>query len=96
MGRCGYRNKYEDLKIHTTEKLWSDFEHLSQVEEVRQDIQKYADNPDITPVDVSVRIKDHSNLHVTSKNKLGAGKKGKPVLVEVYETIWFNLDKPTS
>ena len=69
---------------------------MSQVEEeLRQDIQKYADNPDITPVDVSVRIKDHSNLHVTSKNKLGAGKKVQTSFSgSLCQTIWFNLDKP--
>lgn len=98
MGRWfGYRNNYEDLtRIHTTEKLWSDFEHLSQVEEeLRQDIQQYADNPDITPADVSVRIKDHSNLHVTSPNKLGAAKKVQASFSgSLCQTIWFSLDKP--
>ena len=70
MGRWfGYETNYEDLtRIHTTYELWDNFEHLAQVEEeLRQEIQTYADNPDITPIDVSVRIKDHSRMSVTSK-----------------------------
>ena len=96
MGRWfGYRTNYEDLtRIHTTYELWDNFEHLAQVEEeLRQEIQTYADNPDITPIDVSVRIKDHSRMSVTSRNKLGAARNLQSSFSgRLCQTIWFSLN----
>jgi len=98
MGRWfGYRTNYEDLtRIHTTYELWDHFEHLAQVEEeLRQEIQVYADNPEITPNDVSVRIKDHSRMSVTGRNKLGAARSLQSSYSgSLCQTIWFSLNKP--
>jgi hypothetical protein len=96
MGRWfGFRENYEDLtKIYTTDILASFFEELAIIEqELREEILQY-ESEDITPLDVSVRIRTNRHMRVTARNKMGAGH----VVPGSYskrlvQTIWFPLHK---
>ncbi len=67
----GYRGGYEDLtRIYTTRQLATWFTDLSQVEyRLRQDMQIYEQNPDLTPFDVGMRILQHPSMQVTGALK---------------------------
>ena len=67
----GYRGGYEDLtRIYTTRELAGWFADLALVEyRLRQDMQVYEKNPDLTPVDVGMRILQHPAMQVTSALK---------------------------
>jgi len=97
MGRWfGFRENYEDLtKIYTTPTLDSFFEELAIVEqELREEILQY-ESEDITPLDVSVRIRTHRRMRVTARNKMGAGRVVQGSYSKrLVQTIWFPLDKP--
>ena len=72
MGRWfGYRAGYSDLvRVWTTSDLWENFRFLSLVEEdVRSEIKRYAQE-NISPSKVAPRIRTHSALTVTGKNRL--------------------------
>lgn len=67
----GYRGGYEDLtRLYTTRELAGWFADLALVEyRLRQDLQLYERNPDIKPVDIGMRILQHSSMQVTSSLK---------------------------
>lgn len=72
MGRWfGYREGYSDLmRIWMTEELKDYFYDLASVEyEIRQDISYYK-NSSVTPMDFSVRIRQHPALSITAKLKM--------------------------
>ncbi len=97
MGRWfGYRKGYEDLtRIHTTEGIWSFFEHLALVEdELRSEIYRYEEE-NMTPLQMAVAIRDHRYLNVTAPNKMGAARARQISYSDsLNQTIWFPLDKP--
>ncbi|MFI6078348.1 Z1 domain-containing protein [Actinoplanes sp. NPDC051343] len=69
MGRWfGYRTGYEDLpRIWMTPSLADAFRHLATVEhEMRDDIDRYQ-RENLTPTQVSVRIRTHPALRITAK-----------------------------
>lgn len=67
----GYRAGYEDLtRIYTTRELAGWFADLSLVEyRLRQDLQVYEQNPELTPYDIGMRILQHPTMQVTSALK---------------------------
>jgi hypothetical protein len=67
----GYRGGYEDLtRIYTTRELAGWFVDLALVEyRLRQDLQVYEKNPELTPFDVGMRILQHPAMQVTSALK---------------------------
>ncbi len=97
MGRWfGYRQGYEDLtRIHTTEQIWEFFEHLALVEEeLRSEIYRYEEE-EKTPVQLAIAIRDHRNLNVTARNKMGAAKLRQTSYSDsLNQTIWFPLAQP--
>jgi hypothetical protein len=97
MGRWfGYRSGYEDLtRIHTTGRIWEFFEHLALVEEeLRSEIYRYEEE-DLTPAQMAVAIRDHRNLNVTARNKMGAANTRQSSFSgSLNQTIWLPLDGP--
>lgn len=97
MGRWfGYRSGYEDLtRVHTTPQIWGYFEHLALVEEeLRNEIYRYEEIP-MTPLQMAVAIRDHRNLRVTARNKMGAAKNRQSSFSDsLNQTIWLPLDRP--
>ncbi len=72
MGRWfGYRPGYGDLpRIWTTDKLADDYRFLSEVErDIRADIDRYS-SEQATPLELPVRIRVHSRMQVTARNKM--------------------------
>lgn len=67
----GYRGGYEDLtRIYTTRELAGWFADLALVEyRLRQDLQVYERNPDLTPLHVGMRILQHPAMQVTGALK---------------------------
>ncbi|RYG30134.1 endonuclease, partial [bacterium] len=73
MGRWfGFRGGYGDLpRIWMTKELRNWFRHIATVEaELRQDIERYVREPDLTPRQFAVRIRTHPSLRVTSAAKM--------------------------
>lgn len=97
MGRWfGYRHGYEDLtRVHTTERIWDFFEHLALVEdELRSEIYRYEEEQ-VTPTQMAVAIRSHTNLTVTAPNKMGAGRlKQISYSGLLNQTIYLPLDQP--
>jgi hypothetical protein len=92
----GYRQGYEDLtRVHTTEQIWSFFEHLALVEEeIRSEIYRYEEDR-TTPMQMAIAIRAHRNLNVTARNKMGAAKPRQTSYSgSLNQTIWFPLDQP--
>lgn len=96
MGRWfGYRQGYEDLtRVYTTEELEGWFRDLALVEaELREEIKVYEDQG-ITPRELAPRIRAHSSMRVTARNKMGAAKELQGSFSRsLRQTIWFELDK---
>lgn len=91
----GYRMGYEDLtRVHTTDTLWDNFEHLALVEEeMRSEIYRYEEE-NRTPAELAIAIKDHRRLSVTAPNKMGAAKTKQVSFSEsINQTIWYPLDR---
>ena len=73
MGRWfGYRHGYADLpRLWTTGRLIADFRSLAVIEEeIRDDISRYREDPDITPMDIAVRVRSIPGLAITSAAKM--------------------------
>lgn len=79
MGRWfGYRHGYEDLpRVWMTGEMQDIFYRLATVEaDIREKIRVYEqEEPDITPLDVAVRIRQIPGLAVTARNKMRAARK---------------------
>lgn len=79
MGRWfGYRHGYEDLpRVWMTRELEDIFYRLATVEaDIREKIRVYEqEEPDITPLDVAVRIRQIPGLAVTARNKMRSARK---------------------
>lgn len=96
MGRWfGYRPNYEDLvRIFTTQRLSDCFEHLSLVEsDLRSQIARYR-SEGMTPIDFAPRIRDHTHLRVTAKDKMGTAASIGGFALSTASTFWLPLDKP--
>jgi len=97
MGRWfGYRKGYEDLtRVHTTQQIAEYFEHLALVEEeLRSEIYRYEEE-NMTPLQMAVAIRDHRNLNVTAKNKMGAAHiRQASFSGSLNQTFWLPLDQP--
>lgn len=77
MGRWfGYRIGYEDLpRVWMTSELADNFMALATVEaEIREQIEVYERDEDITPLDVAVAIRQIPGLAITAKNKMLAAE----------------------
>lgn len=74
MGRWfGYRPGYEDLpRVWMTREMQDIFTSLATVEaDIREKIRVYEqEEPDITPLDVAVRIRQIPGLAITARNKM--------------------------
>lgn len=95
MGRWfGYRPGFEDLiRIFTPENINDSFAHLAAVEkELRDNFSVYTKEPRVTPTEIAPIIRDHARLNVTSRNKMGAGKKIRYYGRTTEQTIWFPLN----
>lgn len=79
MGRWfGYRHGYEDLpRVWMTKEMEDTFYRLATVEaDIREKIRVYEqEEPDITPLDVAVKIRQIPGLAVTARNKMRAARK---------------------
>jgi hypothetical protein len=78
MGRWfGYRDHYADLpRIWMTEELADWFRHLATVEaEMRQDINRYMNNPAENPLTFAVRLRSHPKMSITTKAKMKSAVK---------------------
>lgn len=98
MGRWfGYRAGYEDLtRIYTSDELLGRFKHLAQIEEeIREEIKMYEDEErNITPADLSVRIRAHKKMKITAPGKMGAARREHTSFSEsLAQTIWFPLNE---
>jgi hypothetical protein len=97
MGRWfGYRHGYEDLtRVHTTARIWNFFEHLALVEEeLRSEIYRYEEEQ-LTPMQMAIAIRSHTNLTVTATNKMGAGRLRQiSYSGSLNQTIWMPLEQP--
>jgi len=97
MGRWfGFRDGYADLtRIYTTVELEQWFRDLVSVEiEVRQDIQRYAEEG-LTPLDFAVRIRRHPALLVTDRLKMrNAHVEAMSFADQLVQTIVFPFDDP--
>ena len=74
MGRWfGYRRGYEDLpRIWMTRDMAQYFKDMATVEaEIRYDIEVY-ERERLTPLQFAIRIREHPELDITAKNKMGA------------------------
>jgi hypothetical protein len=74
MGRWfGYRPGYEDLiRVWMTTELFDWFRDIARVEtEIRLDIARYCEEG-LTPLEATIRIRTHSSLLVTARNKMHA------------------------
>ena len=74
MGRWfGYRRGYEDLpRIWMTRDMAQYFKDMATVEaEIRYDIEVY-ERERLTPLQFAIRIREHPDLAITAKNKMGA------------------------
>ncbi len=95
MGRWfGYRPRFEDLiRIFTPDVIRDSFAHLAAVEkELRDNFSMYTKEPRVTPAEIAPIIRDHARLNVTSRNKMGAGKKIRYYGKTTEQTIWFPLN----
>lgn len=74
MGRWfGYRNGYEDLpRVWMTSEMEENFFNLATVEaDIREKIRIYGQKePEVTPMEVAVRIRQVPGLVVTARNKM--------------------------
>lgn len=73
MGRWfGYRFGYADLpRLWTTSDLALNFRALARIEdEIRQEIAKYRELREATPLDLAVRVRQIPGLAITSKAKM--------------------------
>lgn len=73
MGRWfGYRRGYESLpRVWMPRNVADRFAHLSRVEiEMREEIQIYAENPNVTPKDLGVRILKHPQMQITRQGMM--------------------------
>jgi hypothetical protein len=79
MGRWfGYRPGYEDLpRVWMTVEMQANFSALATVEaDIREKIRVYEqEEPDITPIDIAVRIRQIPGLAITAKNKMHAARR---------------------
>jgi hypothetical protein len=92
----GYRQGYEDLtRVHTTRPIWNSFEHLALVEqELRGEIYRYEEER-LTPLQMQLVIRSHTNLRVTAPNKMGAAQLRQiSYSGSLNQTIWYPLDQP--
>lgn len=74
MGRWfGYRRGYEDLpRIWMTRDMAQYFKDMATVEaEIRYDIEVY-ERERLTPLQFAIRVREHPDLDITAKNKMGA------------------------
>ena len=97
MGRWfGFRPGYEDLtRIYVEESIAENFADLARVElELREDIKKYSQSiPPVTPLDLAPLIRDHHEMYVTARNKMGAGRPINPWLAgQIKQTVTFPTD----
>jgi len=79
MGRWfGYRQGYEDLtRVWSTAQIHTNYQHLSLVEEeIRTNLSIYEEDG-VSPVDIPILVRDHMNLNVTARNKLGSAGRAK-------------------
>ncbi len=78
MGRWfGYRKGYEDLpRVWMTAEMQDNFYRLATVEaDIREKIRVYEqEEPDITPLDVAVRIRQIPGLAITARNKMRSAR----------------------
>ncbi|MEH7181084.1 Z1 domain-containing protein [Neobacillus vireti] len=97
MGRWfGYREGYEDLtRVYTTKKLAGYFEDLALVEqEIRKELYRYEED-NITPAQVSVKIRAHKEMKITAPNKMGAARTVEPTYSsKLAQTIWLPFQSP--
>ena len=73
MGRWfGYRHGYEDLpRVWMTRDMRDAFKELATVEaEIRNDINLYYEDENVTPLDFAVRIRQIPGMSITAKNKM--------------------------
>lgn len=79
MGRWfGYRKGYEDLpRVWMTAQMQDNFYRLATVEaDIREKIRVYEqEEPDITPLDVAVKIRQIPGLAITARNKMRAARR---------------------
>lgn len=97
MGRWfGYRPGYDDLtRIFVEESIGDNFSDLARVEhELREDLKKYSQsNPPITPLDLAPVIRDHHDMYVTARTKMGAATSVTPWLSgKLKQTVTFPTD----
>lgn len=95
MGRWfGYRSGYEDLtRVFTSHRIADSFVHLAGVElQIRAEISRYEEEGK-TPKELSVMIRDHARLRVTSPKKMGRGTTLQSSFSNgLTSTIWVPLD----
>lgn len=79
MGRWfGYRPGYEDLpRVWMTSQMQDIFTNLATVEaDIREKIRVYEqEEPDITPLDVAVKIRQIPGLAITARNKMRSARR---------------------
>ncbi len=98
MGRWfGFRPGYHDLtRVFLEQRMSGLFADLARVElELRSDIRKYARQPNPpNPAELAPRIRAHPSMAVTSRLKMGAGRRIRPVNLEgsVRNTVNFPTD----
>lgn len=94
MGRWfGFRSEYVDLtRIWTTGQLSSWFKDLALAEEeLRREIERY-EREGITPREFGVRIRKHSSMLITARNKMGSARQiDQNYAGELIQTINFRL-----
>lgn len=95
MGRWfGYRADFIDLtRLWTTSELVSRFRHLALVEEdLRDQIQMYERDPELTPRLVAPKIRSHPAMLVTAKNRMGSAELVRQSYAgELLQTVRFRL-----
>lgn len=100
MGRWfGYRPGYADLpRVWMTKELEDYFEHLARVElELRGEIERYEQDPDVTPLDLGVRIRAHPRMTVTARAKMQRAHLQRSDFGErVHQTTHFDLSDALS
>lgn len=97
MGRWfGYRPNYADLtRIFVEDSIANNFSDLARIElELREDIKKYSlDKPTLTPKQLAPVIRNHHDMYVTARGKMGAGKSVTPYMSgKIKQTVTFPTD----
>ena len=71
---CGFKKHTDLIRIYTTEKLYSHFKDLVDIEEgFRKDIKQiYDEDNNASPLDIQPKIQKHPSMRVTNPKKTGS------------------------